>query len=138
MTYENGLVKKTFIKEMGVGFEEGLNTLAEEWLAKQVIRPDFKISGYQTIAQIVQNVLVNQQVVDELLNAQLYKKRASLNGYYDEFVQIVDVIYKKYLEMFASIFDQEKFDKLNEEIRNLIISQYHPLLDKIISTKKEL
>src|SRR5699024_1489174 len=37
LTYENGLVKKTFIKEMGVGFEEGLNTLAEEWLAKQVI-----------------------------------------------------------------------------------------------------
>lgn len=138
LTYENGMVKKSFIKEMGVGLEEGLNTLAEEWLAKQVIRPDFKISGYQTIAQLAQNVLVNQQVVDEMLNAQLYKKRASLNGYYDEFVQIIDIIYKKYLEMFASIFDQEKFDKLNEELRNLIISQYHPLVDKILSAKKEL
>lgn len=134
---DNG-VKKAFLKEYGIGFEEGLNTIAEEWIAKQVIGSDFKISGYQTIAQLAKNVLINQQILQEVIDAELYKKDINLNGYYEEFIQITDKIYQVYLELFASMFDRVKFDKINQELHDLIINVYNPLLDKILTNSREV
>ena len=70
---ENNRVRKALIEEHNVAFEEGLNSLAEEWLAKKVIDPDYEVKGYGLITQMARNVVRGLDCLPELINAQIYK-----------------------------------------------------------------
>lgn len=137
LTYVNGRVKKQFIEEHNVAFEEGLNSLAEEWLAKKVIAPDYEVKGYGLITQMARNVVRGLDCLQELVNAQIYKTDVDFIPEYDRLMAISDLIYQKNLELFEAIFDKEKFNKINAELQSMIINDYNPLIKEIITTKVE-
>ncbi len=137
LTYVNGRVKKQFIEEHNVAFEEGLNSLAEEWLAKKVIDPDYEVKGYGLITQMARNVVDGLGCLKELVNAQIYKTDVGFIPEYERLMAISDLIYEKNLKLFESIFDKEKFDKINAELQSMIINDYKPLIKEILTTKVE-
>ena len=137
LTYVNGRVKKQFIEEHNVAFEEGLNSLAEEWLAKKVIDPDYEVKGYGLITQMARNVVDGLGCLKELVNAQIYKTDVDFIPEYERLMAISDLIYEKNLKLFESIFDKEKFDKINAELQSMIINDYKPLIKEILTTKVE-
>lgn len=137
LTYVNGRVKKQFIEEHNVAFEEGLNSLAEEWLAKKVIAPDYEVKGYGLITQMARNVVRGLDCLQELVNAQIYKTDVDFIPEYDRLMAISDLIYQKNLELFEAIFNKEKFNKINAELQSMIINDYNPLIKEIITTKVE-
>lgn len=137
LTYVNGRVKKQFIEEHNVAFEEGLNSLAEEWLAKKVIAPDYEVKGYGLITQMARNVVRGLDCLPELINAQIYKTDVDFIPEYEKLMAISDLIYEKNLKLFESIFDKEKFDKINAELQSMIINDYKPLIKEILTTKVE-
>ena len=134
---ENNRVRKALIEEHNVAFEEGLNSLAEEWLAKKVIAPDYEVKGYGLITQMARNVVRGLDCLQELVNAQIYKTDVDFIPEYDRLMAISDLIYQKNLELFEAIFDKEKFNKINAELQSIIINDYNPLIKEIITTKVE-
>lgn len=134
---ENNRVRKALIEEHNVAFEEGLNSLAEEWLAKKVIDPDYEVKGYGLITQMARNVVRGLDCLQELVNAQIYKTDVDFIPEYDRLMAISDLIYQKNLELFEAIFDKEKFNKINAELQSMIINDYNPLIKEIITTKVE-
>lgn len=134
---ENNRVRKALIEEHNVAFEEGLNSLAEEWLAKKVIDPDYEVKGYGLITQMARNVVRGLDCLPELINAQIYKTDVDFIPEYEKLMAISDLIYQKNLELFEAIFDKEKFNKINAELQSMIINDYNPLIKEIITTKVE-
>lgn len=130
-------VRKVFLEEHNVAFEEGLNSLAEELLAKKVIDPDFEVKGYGLITQMARNVVRGLDCLPELINAQIYKTDVDFIPEYEKLMAISDLIYQKNLELFEAIFDKEKFNKINAELQSIIINDYNPLIKEIITTKVE-
>ena len=130
-------VRKVFLEEHNVAFEEGLNSLAEEWLAKKVIDPDYEVKGYGLITQMARNVVRGLDCLPELINAQIYKTDVDFIPEYEKLMAISDLIYQKNLELFEAIFDKEKFNKINAELQSIIINDYNPLINEIITTKVE-
>lgn len=130
-------VRKVFLEEHNVAFEEGLNSLAEEWLAKKVIDPDYEVKGYGLITQMARNVVRGLDCLPELINAQIYKTDVDFIPEYEKLMAISDLIYQKNLELFEAIFDKEKFNKINAELQSMIINDYNPLIKEIITTKVE-
>ena len=130
-------VRKVFLEEHNVAFEEGLNSLAEEWLAKKVIDPDYEVKGYGLITQMARNVVRGLDCLPELINAQIYKTDVDFIFEYEKLMAISDLIYQKNLELFEAIFDKEKFNKINAELQSVIINYYNPLIKEIITTKVE-
>ena len=130
-------VRKVFLEEHNVAFEEGLNSLAEEWLAKKVIDPDYEVKGYGLITQMARNVVRGLDCLPELINAQIYKTDVDFIFEYEKLMAISDLIYQKNLELFEAIFDKEKFNKINAELQSIIINDYNPLIKEIITTKVE-
>ena len=134
---ENNRVRKALIEEHNVAFEEGLNSLVEEWLAKKVIDPDYEVKGYGLITQMARNVVRGLDCLPELINAQIYKTDVDFIPEYEKLMAISDLIYQKNLELFEAIFDKEKFNKINAELQSIIINDYNPLIKEIITTKVE-
>ena len=134
---ETDRVRKVFLEEHNVAFEEGLNSLAEEWLAKKVIDPDYEVKGYGLITQMARNVVRGLDCLPELINAQIYKTDVDFIPEYEKLMAISDLIYQKNLELFEAIFDKEKFNKINAELQSIIINDYNPLIKEIITTKVE-
>lgn len=130
-------VRKVFLEEHNVAFEEGLNSLAEEWLAKRVINPDYEVKGYRLITQMARNVVRGLDCLQELVNAQIYKTDVDFIPEYEKLMAISDLIYQKNLKLFESIFDKEKFNEINAELQKIIIDDYNPLIKEIITTKVE-
>lgn len=130
-------VRKVFLEEHNVAFEEGLNSLAEEWLAKKVIDPDYEVKGYGLITQMARNVVRGLDCLPELISAQIYKTDVDFIFEYEKLMAISDLIYQKNLELFEAIFDKEKFNKINAELQSIIINDYNPLIKEIITTKVE-
>lgn len=130
-------VRKVFLEEHNVAFEEGLNSLAEEWLAKKVIDPDYEVKGYGLITQMARNVVRGLDCLPELIDAQIYKTDVDFIPEYEKLMAISDLIYQKNLELFEAIFDKEKFNKINAELQSIIINDYNPLIKEIITTKVE-
>lgn len=130
-------VRKVFLEEHNVAFEEGLNSLAEEWLAKKVIDPDYEVKGYGLITQMARNVVRGLDCLPELISAQIYKTDVDFIPEYEKLMAISDLIYQKNLELFEAIFDKEKFNKINAELQSMIINDYNPLIKDIITTKVE-
>lgn len=137
LIYVDGRVKKQFIEEHNVALEEGLNSLTEEWLAKKVISPDYKVKGYSLIAQMARNVVEGLDCLQELVSAEIYKTDVDFIPDYEKLMAISDLIYEKNLKLFEAIFDKEKFDKINAELQSIIINNYKPLIKEIITTKVE-
>ena len=134
---ENNRVRKALIEEHNVAFEEGLNSLAEEWLAKKVIDPDYEVKGYGLITQMARNVVRGLDCLQELVNAQIYKTDVDFIPEYEKLMAISDLIYQKNLKLFESIFDKEKFNEVNAELQSIIINDYNPLIKEIITSKVE-
>ena len=134
---ENNRVRKALIEEHNVAFEEGLNSLAEEWLAKKVIDPDYEVKGYGLITQMARNVVRGLDCLQELVNAQIYKTDVDFIPEYEKLMAISDLIYQKNLKLFESIFDKEKFNEVNAELQSMIINDYNPLIKEIITSKVE-
>lgn len=130
-------VRKVFLEEHNVAFEEGLNSLAEEWLAKKVIAPDYEVKGYRLITQMARNVVDGLDCLQELVNAQIYKTDVDFIPEYEKLMAISDLIYQKNLKLFEFIFDKEKFNEVNAELQSIIINDYNPLIKEIITTKVE-
>lgn len=130
-------VRKVFLEEHNVAFEEGLNSLAEEWLAKKVIAPDYEVKGYRLITQMARNVVRGLDCLQELVNAQIYKTDVDFIPEYEKLMAISDLIYQKNLKLFESIFDKEKFNEVNAELQSIIINDYNPLIKEIITSKVE-
>lgn len=137
LTYVAGQVKKKLLAEYNVALEEGLTALAEEWLDRKVIAPDYETKGYGLIAQMARNVVDGLDCLPELISAEIYKTDVDFIPEYEKLMAISDLIYQKNLKLFESIFDKEQFDKINTELQNIIINDYKPIIKEIITTKVE-
>lgn len=137
LTYVAGQVKKKLLAEYNVALEEGLTALAESWLDRKVIAPDYETKGYGLIAQMARNVVDGLDCLPELISAEIYKTDVDFIPEYEKLMAISDLIYQKNLKLFESIFDKEQFDKINTELQNIIINDYKPIIKEIITTKVE-
>ena len=131
------MLKKQFIEEHNVALEEGLTALAEEWLDRKVIAPDYEVKSYGLIAQMARNVVDGLDCLQELINAEIYKTDVDFIPEYEKLMAVSDLIYQKHLKLFEAIYDKEKFDKINTELQSIIINDYKPLIKEIITTKVE-
>lgn len=139
-TYElkidNGIVTKELIKEDGVGLEEGLTSVVEEEISRNIILKEYKSSGYGVVNVIARNLLEIPNISNVIINAELYhdyKEIFSILDIFDyrELIRITDEVYKLVLLMFSQIFEQEKMQDTAKKINEILINYYKPLNQKI-------
>lgn len=128
---ENGKVKKTLIKEIGLGLEEGLTSVSEGDISRKVINPEYKQSGYGAVNAIARNFIADSNIFETVKEAELYHDKSPLydifGDSYPKLEDISDRSYKLTLDMFASIFDREKMDELSEELNDLLSTKYQTI-----------
>lgn len=136
---ENGIVKKRMISDIGVGLEEGLNSVMEEEIARKVVNPEYKTDGYIAINSFARTFIAFHDL-KRILMAQMRGTKAEFvsfydfcfgNGMYREFESVLDNLYGLNLELFASLFDQERYELINKKIEEVIIYEYNPMIDKM-------
>ena len=127
-----GVVTKTLIKEWGLGLEEGLNNLAEEWLSKKVIDANYQVIAYQTITTMCENIITRFGDLEEINNHQFYKTLVNI-PYYEEIVNLLDKVYQISLELLTN---NENFAEKSTEFREIIKNEYFPLLTKLSRVRR--
>lgn len=137
-----GEIKKDFIKEKGVGLEEGFTSVLEEDIAKRIVNPSYKSSGYGVVNVAARNFIKSDEDLKMFIMAEFYKDKSEIikkygEKYYD-LELVVDKIYKYSLNLFANIFDKERFNMIKEEMNNYLKTEYLPLMEEIMQNKREL
>lgn len=128
-------VKSTMISEIGVGLEEGLNTIAEEDITRKVHNAEYQASGYGVVKAVAENLLLDAVDVDLLTivkNAQLYHEYEELyqtlgENNYQRLNTVIDEIYKISLEIYSYAFEPEKLKETSDKLSEYIKSDYIPL-----------
>lgn len=99
LTYENGEVKETLLSEKGIGLEEGLNTILEDKITKEVMHdPNYKSESYQ-LNRSIGNALIgllgeDAHIIQEAQLTHDYSKISQLLGedVYNELIEVTDNI----------------------------------------------
>lgn len=134
--YDGVKVTKTLIKEIGIGLEEGLNSVAEEEIGRKIISPLYQSTGYQIVNALARRILSINNLQDIIIAAEIYQDSKELENTigeenYTKLKEVLDKIYKLGLIMFAQAFDKEKMQQTANEITMLIQTEYKEIIDKI-------
>ena len=139
LSIKNDTLVKTPILEESVGLEEGLTSVIEEDIAKILVNPDYKVSGYGVVNAIARLLTDKYNLKEALLNAQVLNEKESIISLFDELLpdlyaklsSVSDKLYQLSLKMFSEIFDPEKMQATSKTLNEVIITEFHPLVDAI-------
>ncbi len=142
---ENGKVIDSKIQDKGVGLEEGFNCILEEDIMHSLGYKDYKVSGYGVVHNIAKGFYNIDDLRDLILKAEFWKSDEELNeaftydgrNLWEEISLVVDKIYVLGLEMFASMFDQEKMKMVSKQQLEVIEQQYNPLIEELKRFRNE-
>lgn len=141
LSFDGKQVKKKCISEMGVGLEEGFTSIVEEQIAKIMVNPDYKVSGYGVVNTIAHRLTDNSDNLFKIIIAQIYKDKGELVEIYGEeyynLEEIVDKIYDYNLKMFSAIFNNDLFNKYSVELNDYITTQFLPLMQILETNNKK-
>lgn len=133
LSHDGAKVNKKLVKEVGVGLEEGLNSVAEEEITRNIVDAEFKPSGYITVNQIAKNLLSIENMKEIIVNAQIYHDKSEiynkLGDNYFNLEEITDSVYVAYLDIFKNMFDTEKFEKSKDKLQDILRNEYLPLMN---------
>lgn len=135
LSYENGRVKKTLWSETGVGLEEGLNAVLEEKIMARLLgKADFRTMGYQTMKNIVLNVMNAYNIPDlwEIFKeAELYHDNtrvdAVLGDVFYNIIEFADRLYPLNVKILNINTSKEERNKTEKEMDKLIKEEYAPI-----------
>ena len=140
LSYNDGKVNKSLVKEIGVGIEEGLTSVSEEEISKKIVSEDYKSSGYGVVNVIARNLLSCDGIQEKIVAAQMYHDKSELyillEEDYVKLEEVVDRIYKLNLVMFSQAFDLDKMEKTKEKLINILNTEYKELYEKINNNLK--
>ncbi|MBR3230243.1 MAG: hypothetical protein IKF91_05415 [Bacilli bacterium] len=129
---KDNIVQMELIREKGVGLEEGLTTLSEEILTRNIVDKDYKQKGYGA-------VYILAKKLNEHLNESLVKyasvhhdKDLLYNNFgidYQELENLSDIVYKLNLKMYSLVFEPEEIETIKKIIIK-IIEEYKTVLNK--------
>lgn len=139
LNVENGVVKRNLTSEMGVGFEEALNEMAEERIYSAVSKKEYVSDNYRITKDIAKGIFNYgiEDIENIIFEAQMYHDNSKLDsmlgdGFYS-FVEMLDKVYEKNLEYLDCLSVQEQMNVL-KEVRAYINVQY-PLVEQQIKSK---
>ncbi len=131
LSYENGKVNKTLIKEEAVGLEEGLNSLLEMIIVRKLYDADYKVRGYGTVCAMA-SVLSNLESIRNLiLNSQICDNRDFANALgdnYEKIAKLLDEAYLLDLKMYADIFASDEVKKENTREHQRVIEEFKTII----------
>jgi len=140
LSYNDGNIEKSLIKEVGVGLEEGLTSVSEEEISKKVVSKDYKSSGYGVVNVIARNLLSLDGIKEKVVSAEIYHDKSELYNLFEEdyikLEEISDRIYKLNLVMFSQAFDLDKMEKTKEELINILNTEYKEVYEKMNNNLK--
>lgn len=129
----NEKVQKRLILELGVGLEEGFNSLLEEDIARKIIDPNYQSTGYGLVNGIASNF---KKYLSFFLNAQIYKNKSELISrfgiYYSDLEILTDKFYQLNLQLLANAFNEFRKQEIIAEIQKLQFEEYIPIMKKIM------
>ncbi len=137
---KDGIIKTKLLKETSVGLEEALNSLMEEELTKKIVDPNYKVSVYKTICDLVKIITEGTDLLTDILNAQVIDNKEELiniidnkfiDGAYDRLNNIFDKLYILILKQYGEIFNKEKLNLTSMEIKRVIKEEFNKLIDEI-------
>jgi len=141
LIYDGTKVVKKLIKEIGVGLEEGLNSVLEEDITRNIVDSNYQSSGYGVVNAIARNLLQISEIREIIANAQLYHDKSEIFDLlgiddYNSLEMISDRLYKLNLEMFSKAMDLNKMQEISEIMKEILRNEYVPLRDQIASNFK--
>ena len=136
------IVKK--LSSSGIGFEEGLNSIFEEDIAKETVNPSYTVVGYGVVCDLAK-ILFKKDIKELIVNAELMGEKekfirdfneALMDDAYDKINYYMDRLYKLALETYASMFQPEKMKELNKITVRIIEEEVGPLLEEIKASRQ--
>lgn len=129
---KDNIVQMELIREKGVGLEEGLTTLSEEILTRNIVDKDYKQKGYGAVYILAKNL--NEHLNESLVKyASVHHDKDLLyNSFgidYQELENLSDIVYKLNLKMYSLVFEPEEIDTIKKIIIK-IIEDYKTVLNK--------
>ncbi len=143
LTIKDGKIIKKLIKEEGIGLEEGLNTVLEEDIIRQIIDANYQATGYGVISSVARNIIKTSDIAIPMLNSQILNDKESIINIFEDISPnlynnlecLMDKLYKLSLKMFSEIFDPEKMQETSKQIKEVLVKEYLPLQN--IMTKSQ-
>jgi len=141
LTHDGEKVHKKLIKELGVGLEEGLNTISEEDITRKIVDKDYEASGYGVVNAVAKNLLEIPGVIEVIKRSQLYHDKNIISEVLnmEDFANLEvlsDYLYELNLEMFSRAMQPEKMKETADKIKEILRNEYSPLRDKMTSNLK--
>jgi len=139
---DDGVITKTFIKENGVGLENGLNALTEEIVVRNVALENYETKNYGVLKNMTNDFFDTSHLLRLILNAELYHNEEELynelgSETYVEFETLCEKIYRIYKDMFAKSYDYDFMKNGEQEIKALLENDYKKLKDEINSFRRK-
>jgi len=135
LSQKDGKVKRTFIDEIGVGFEEGINSYDEMALMRTTRDPNYTANGYTNLMLTAGHLIDAIGIGEIIRHAQMTKDETELTKFiddytevgYEEFLRILDQSVRLEYEKFAALFDEERMkiarQKLDDHFNEKIVPQ---------------
>ncbi len=144
LSIQNDCLVKTPILEESVGLEEGLTSIVEEDIAKVLVNPNYKVSGYGVVTAIARLIMDKFQLKEDILNAQILNDKKGLiqkfdgllPNFYERLSILMDRIYKLSLKMFSEMLQPEKMKATSNIINEVINNEFQPLLKEVIQNQE--
>lgn len=141
LSYDGTNVIQTLTNEYGVGLEEGLNSLAERTIVRNLFDPSYEIKGYGIVTMLsesLMNVFSEMNFNEILIRSQLYHNKEEIyeimgEENYNLMSEIITRIYGLTLEMYASAMEPDKMKKIANRISKIIGEEFVPIRDEIMS-----
>lgn len=141
LSFDGTKVTKKLIKEIGVGLEEGLTSVDEEEITRNIVDSEYTSSGYGVVNSVARNLLQIPDIRDIIINAQIYHDKSEIYdklGIEDYIIleELANKLYELNLEMFSQAFESEKMTETAERIKEILRTEYAPLKSKMESNFK--
>ncbi|MBQ8901875.1 MAG: hypothetical protein IJY87_02265 [Bacilli bacterium] len=141
LSFDGTKVTKKLIKEIGVGLEEGLTSVDEEEITRNIVDSEYTSSGYGVVNSVARNLLQIPDIRDIIINAQIYHDKSEIYdklGIEDYIIleELANKLYELNLEMFSQAFEPEKMTETAERIKEILRTEYAPLKSKMESNFK--
>lgn len=155
LSSKDGKVQKTFVSELGVGFEEGINSYDEQKVIRSSYDENFDVHGYAYQRIVGAFIADSVGLAPNIKNAQLSGDISEIKKIFDEnmengfeaFLMLMDENVKLEYRRFATIMDPDKnkevLTQLQEQFEKKIVPQVrnfnhnlHPELHESLTQKQ--
>lgn len=131
LSEENGKVAKELIREKGVGLEEGLTSLAEEFITRKIVDKNYESLGYSSV-QAQARMLMNYIHESIIKYSEMHHDKSILYDEienYSEIEDLTDIAYKLNIEMYDKAFNPKELEKIKNAILS-IMKEYKKIFNK--------